>query len=159
MSEATVPQRTRDVHIREAGTKAPQRASFPSSSTIKLSPRSGVKGLSLSADSVAHAASASKGIPKVLSREARTVALFCANPLCGDKRSRTSSYARSERASALDRLGPTGSDLRKFLTGKWKSESFQTSSSRCQQVGCQLVTVHSVHCWLGPSPPLLQTDD
>ena len=50
MSEATVPQRTRDVHSREAGTKAPQRVSFPSSSTIKLAPRSGAKGLSLSAD-------------------------------------------------------------------------------------------------------------
>ena len=43
MSKATVPQRTRDVHSREAGTKAPQRASFPSSSTIKLAPRSGAK--------------------------------------------------------------------------------------------------------------------
>ena len=29
ISEATVPQGTHDVHSREAGTKAPQRASFP----------------------------------------------------------------------------------------------------------------------------------
>jgi len=130
--------------------KAPQRAPLPGSSSAKLAPRSGAKGLSLSVDSVAYAASTSKGTPKVLSREARAEALFCANPLCGDKRSRTSSYARSKRASVLDRLGPTVSDLRGFLTSKRKSESFQTSSSRCQQVGCQLKTVHSVHCRLGP---------
>ena len=80
MSEATVPQRTHDVHSCEAGTKAPQHASFPSSSTIKLAPHSGAKGLSLSADSVAHAASAPKGVSKILSREARTEALLCANP-------------------------------------------------------------------------------
>ena len=38
MSEATdtVPQGTHDVHSREAGTKAPQCASFPSSSSTKL---------------------------------------------------------------------------------------------------------------------------
>ena len=107
--------------------------------------------MSLSADSVAYAASAPKGVSKVLSREARTEALFSANPLCGDKRSRTSSYARSKRASVLDRLGPTGSDLREFLTNKRKSESFRTTPC-CQQVRCQLVTVHSVHCRRGPIP-------
>ena len=94
--------------------KAPQRTSLPSSLSAKLVRRSRAKD----------AASTSKGTPKLLSREARAKALFCANPLCGDKRIRTSSYARSERASALDRLGPTGSDLRKFLTNKRKSESF-----------------------------------
>ena len=41
--------------------------------------------MSLSADSVAYAASAPKGVSKVLSREDRTEALLCANPLCGDK--------------------------------------------------------------------------
>ena len=43
-------------------------------------------------------------------------------------------------------VGPTGSDLRKLLTNK------QTSSPCCQQVGCQLVTLHSFHCRLGPIP-------
>ena len=42
--------------------------------------------------------------------------------------------------------------MREFLTSKRKSESFQTSPSCCQQVGCQLVTVHSVHCRLRPIP-------
>jgi len=107
--------------------KAPQRASFSSSSSAKLTLRSGAKGLSLSVDSVAYVASTSKGTPKVFSREARAEALFCANPLCGDKRGRTSSYARSNRASALDHLGPTGSDLREFLTNKRKSKSFRTT--------------------------------
>ena len=63
-SEATVLQRTRDVHSREAGTKAPQCASFPSSSSTKLALCSGAKGLSLSAESVAYAASAPN--PKLL---------------------------------------------------------------------------------------------
>jgi len=95
ISEATVPQRTRRVHRREATAKilskanrlrssiagkAPQRAPLSSSSDAKLA----------------------------LCGEARTETLFSANPLCGDKRSRTSSYARSKRASALDCLGPMG---------------------------------------------------
>ena len=50
MSEATVPQCTHEVLSREAGTKAPQRASFLSPSSIKLALCSGAKGLSLSAD-------------------------------------------------------------------------------------------------------------
>jgi len=98
--------------------EAPQCAPLPSSSSAKLAPRSRVKGLSLSVDSVAYAASTSKGTPKVLRREARAETLFCANPLYGDKRSKTSSYARSNRAFVLDHLGPTGSDLREFLTIK-----------------------------------------
>ena len=81
MSEATVPQGTHEVLSREAGTKAPQRASFPSSSTIKLAPRSGAKGLSLSADSDAHAASAPKDVPKAFSRRSRSKALSKANRL------------------------------------------------------------------------------
>ena len=156
MSEATVPQGTHDVHSREAGTKAPQRASLPSSSSTKLALRSGAKGSSLSVDSGAYAASTPKDIPKALSREARAEALFSANPLYGDKKNMTSSYVQPNRASALDRLGPTGSDLREFLTNKRKSESFPISLFCCQQVGCQLVIVHSVHCRLGPilaSPP------
>jgi len=42
--------------------------------------------------------------------------------------------------------------LREFLTNKRKSDLLQTSPSYCQQVGCQLVTVHSVYCQLGPIP-------
>ena len=119
-------------HLRNNITdEAPQRASLPSSSSAKLALCSRAKGSSLSVDSGAYAASTPKDIPKVLS-------------LYGDKKSRTSSYAQSNRASALDRLGPTGYDLREFLTSKRKSESFQTSSSCCQQVGCQLVTVLSL---------------
>ena len=52
----------------------------------------------------------------------------------------------------LNCLGPAGSDLREFLTSKRKSKPFQTSSSCCRQVGCQLVIVHSVHYRLGPIP-------
>ena len=91
--------------------KAPQCASLPSSSSTKLALRSGAKGSSLSIDSGAYAASAPKDIPKVLSREARAKALFSANYLCGDEKNRVSSYAQSNRASALNRLSPTGSDL------------------------------------------------
>ena len=81
MSEATVPQGTHHVHSREAGTKAPQRASFPSPSSTKLALRSGAKGLSLSADIGAHAASAPKGISKAFSREFRAKTLSKANRL------------------------------------------------------------------------------
>ena len=96
MSGATVPQRTRMVHDREARAKvsskanclrssiALQRALLSSSSGAKLAPGG----------------------------EARTEALFSANPFCRDKRSRTWSYMRSKTASVLDCLGPSGSDLR-----------------------------------------------
>ena len=108
MSEATILRGTHDVHSREfrakalskanhlrdnIADKAPQRASVPSSSSAKLALRSGAKGLSLSVDSGAYAALAPKDIPKVLSREARAEAPFSANPLCGDKKNRTSSHA------------------------------------------------------------------
>jgi len=53
--------------------------------------------LPLSVDSVAYAASAPKGVSKALNREARAEALFSANPLYGDKKSRTSFYAQSKR--------------------------------------------------------------
>ena len=162
-----VSQGTRIVLSRQTGTKAPSSANrlrskeadkapkcapLPSSSSTKLALRSGAKGSSLSVDSCAYAASAPKDIPKVLSREVRTKVLFSANYLCSDEKNRTSSYMQSNKASALDRLGPTGSDLREFLTSKRTSESFQTSSSCCQQVGCQLTTVHLVLCRLGPIP-------
>ena len=88
--------------------KAPQRASLPSSSSTKLALRSGAKGSSLSVDSGAYAASAPKDIPKVLSHEDRVKALFSANYLRCDEKNRTSFYAQSNRASVLDRLGPTG---------------------------------------------------
>ena len=123
-------------HFRNNITKkAPQRALLPSPSSAKLKLCSGAKGSSLSVDSGAYASSAPKDIPKVLSREVRAKALFSANYLRGDKKNRTSSYVQSNRASALDRLGPARSDLREFLTSKQKLESFQTSPYCCQQVG------------------------
>ena len=69
--------------------KAPQRASLPSPSSTMLALCSGAKGLSLSIDSGAYAASTPKDISKVLSREAKAETQFSANPFCGDKRSRT----------------------------------------------------------------------
>jgi len=172
MSEATdgvantapVPQDTRGVPSRKARTKAPsganllrskvadkapQHASPPSSSSTKLALRSGVKGLSPSVDSGAYAASTSKSIPKVLSREVRAKALSSTNHLCSHEKNKASSYAQSSTTSVLSRLSPTTSDLREFLTNKRKSDLLQTFPSCCQQVGCQLVTVH---CRLGPSP-------
>ena len=143
MSEATVPQRTRRVHDRKAEAKVSSKANCLRSSIAGKAPQRAP----LSGPSSAKLAPVG---------EARTEALFSANPSCGDKRSRTSSYARSKRASALDRLGPNGSDLMEFLTSKRKSESFQASSSCCQQVRCQLVTLHSVYYRLGPilaTPP------
>jgi len=175
MSEATdgvantapVPQGTRGVPSRQARTKAPsganllrskmaskapQCASLSGSSIAKFALHGGAKGLSLGVDSGVYAVSAPKGVPKVLSREARAKALSSANHLCGDEKNRASCYAQSNRASALSRLSPATSDLREFLTNKRKSDLLQTSSSCFQQVGCQLVTIHSVHCRLGPIP-------
>jgi len=184
---AAVPQGTRGVPSRQAGTKAPssanylhekaankapQRASLLGSSSVKFALRGGAKGLSLASYSGAYAALAPKGAPEVLSREARTKALSSANHLCGNERNNASTCvsfpklaskkvvsklpkrikARSTRVSALSRLNSAGSDLREFLASKRKSKSFQTSLSCCQQVGCQLVTVHSIHCRLGPIP-------
>ena len=63
--------------------KTSQCAPLSSSSSTELALHSGAKGLSLSVDSVAYAASAPKGIPKDLTREVRAEALFSANPLCG----------------------------------------------------------------------------
>ena len=77
---STVPQGTHEVRSCEAGTKAPQCASLPSSS-IKLALRSQAKGLPLSADSGAYAASAPKGIFKAFSRKFRAKTLSRANHL------------------------------------------------------------------------------
>jgi len=164
---APVPQGTRGVPSCQAGAKAPssanhlrskvtnkapQRASLPSSSSIKFALRDGAKGLSLGADSGAYAASALKGAPEVLSREARAKALSNANYLCGDERNNASTCvsfpklaskkvvsklperinARSIRVSALSRSNSARSDLREFLASKRKSKSFQTSPSCCQ---------------------------
>ena len=54
----------------------------PTPQAFKFALRSGAKGSSLGADSGAYAASAFKGAPKVLSREARAKALSSANHLC-----------------------------------------------------------------------------
>ena len=62
--------------------------------------------------------------------------------------------ARS-RVSALSHLSSVNPDLREFLTNKRKLELLQTSPSCCEQVGCQLVMVHSVHYRLGPVPAAL----
>ena len=58
--------------------KVPQCVPLPSSSSTKLTLRSGAKGSSLNVDSGAYAASAPKDIPKVLNRESRAKALFSA---------------------------------------------------------------------------------
>ena len=54
--------------------------------------------------------------------------------------------------SKQGRVSLDNTDLREFLTNKRKLELLYTSPSCCEQVGCQLVMVHSVHCWLGPVP-------
>ena len=68
MSEATdtVPQGMHDVRTHEVGTKAPQCAKPPLCNEAK--------GLPLSADSDAYAASAPKGISKAFSRKFRAKA-------------------------------------------------------------------------------------
>ena len=63
---ASAPKGVSKVLSREARTKALQCALFLGSSSAKLALRGGAKGLSLSADSVAYAASAPKGVSKVL---------------------------------------------------------------------------------------------
>ena len=54
-------------HLRsKLANKAPQRASLPDSSSVKFALHGGAKGLFLSADSGAYAASAPKDSPKFL---------------------------------------------------------------------------------------------
>ena len=65
---------------------------------------------------------------------------------------------RSPQVSEQDRVRLVTIDLQEFLTNKQKLELLHTSSSCCEQVGCQLVIVYSVYCWLGLVPPLLQPD-
>jgi len=114
-STAPVPQGTRGVPSRQAGTKvpssanhlrskvankAPHRASLSGSSSVKFALHSGAKGLSLSADSGAYAASAPKGAPKVLSREAKAKALFSTNHLCDDVKNNASSCVSLPKLSS-----------------------------------------------------------
>ena len=170
----------------KAVNKAPQCASLSKASGVKFAPRSKAKGSSLGADSGAYAASALKGATKVLSREARTKALSSVNCLCGDEKNEAPSRASLPRpadaksvphkamskkvmskspeqinapfarVSALSRLSSIKSDLREFLTNKRMLELLQTSLSCCEQVGCQLVMVHSVHCRLIGTEPALK---
>ena len=65
---------------------------------------------------------------------------------------------QSPRVSVMYRLGPVNTDLRDYLSNKRKlrsDEPAHISLSQCGQERCQLVTVHSIHCWLGTIPQLL----
>ena len=61
---------------------------------------------------------------------------------------------RPPRVSVLNHVSLVNPDLREFLTNKHKLELLHISPSYYEQVGCQLVTVHSVHCRLGPVPAI-----
>ena len=61
----------------------------------------------------------------------------------------------SRPLSKQDHVSLANTDLREFLTNKGKLELLYTSPSCCEQVACQLITVHSVHCRLGPMPATL----
>ena len=116
MREATdtVPQGTHDVHSREAGTKAPQCASFPSSSSTKLALRSKVKGLFLSADSGAYVVLAPKSVSKAFSREFRAKVLSKANHLrsnIADKAPQRASLPSSSSAKLALHRRAKGSSL------------------------------------------------
>jgi len=55
----------------------------------------------------------------------------------------------------LDHLGSTNTYLREFLSHKQKSNSEEQayiSLFQCGRAECQLVTVHSADCYLGPIP-------
>ena len=77
----------------KVANKAPRRVSRPESSSVKFLLRSGAKGSSMGAESGIYAASALKGVTKVLSCEARTKALSSANHLFGDEKNEASSRA------------------------------------------------------------------
>ena len=190
------------------------RALIPSANSV---PMGGVKGVSLSADSIANATLVPKCTIKVLSREAGTGALCSAKYLRSKAKSKAPLFAkgevtmtllpkssgvkfalqggatsitspsevnttdkviskspvvknrslnaripqpkqpstRSPQVTVQDRVSWVDTDLREFLTNKRKLELLHTSLSCCEQVGCQLVTVHSVHCRLGPVPTTL----
>ena len=134
MSEATLPQRTRRVHGREATAKILSKANrLCSSITGKAPQRAPLSG--------------SSSAKLALCGEARAEVLLSANPFCRDKRNETSSYERPKRASTRDVQA---------LMGLTYGNSWQTSGSQnlsepppyCQQKGCQLVTVHSARCRL-----------
>ena len=94
--------------------KAPQRASLPSLSSAKLALRSRAKGLSLSVDSGAYAASTPKDIPKVPSREVRAKALLSANHLrrnIADMAPQRASLPGSSSTKLTLRSGAKGSSL------------------------------------------------
>jgi len=57
---------------------------------------------------------------------------------------------QSLQVSKQDCVSLVNNDLWEFLTNKRKLELLHTSPSCCEQVGYQLVIVHSVHCRLGP---------
>ena len=78
----------------KVANEAPQCASLPGSLIAKFSLRGGAKRLSLGVDSGAYTASAPKGLPKVLSHEARAKALSSANHLCGDEKNRACTHLR-----------------------------------------------------------------
>ena len=64
--------------------------------------------------------------------------------------------ANSQPLESLDgSVKPANTDLWEFLNHKWKlrsEESVHVSPSQCGQAGCQLVTVHSIHYYLGTIP-------
>jgi len=165
-------------HLRyKAENKAPQRVSLSKSSCAKSALQRKVNGSSLGSDSGAYAALAPKGATRILSREARTKALRSFNRLCDNPKDEASSRASlpmpsgpksahvnraisikvisksPEQISARSaRVSAANPDLREFLTNK---QLLHTSPSCCEQVGCQLVMVHSVYCRLGPVPATL----
>ena len=69
---------------------------------------------------------------RVHSREARTRALFGADPFRRDKEGDTSSYEHPEKVSTPDCSSPYRADLRGFLADKRKLKPFQTTSPYCQ---------------------------
>jgi len=111
MSEATVPQRTRRVYDREARAKVLSKANRLQSSIVDKAPQRAPL-------------SSSSSTRFALVGEARTEALFSANPFCRDKRSRTLSYVRPKKAPPRDYPGSDRPDLRELLTNNRKSESF-----------------------------------
>ena len=120
--------------------KAPQRAkrevaltSPPKSSEAKLAPHRGATRLSLPSKVNIVDDKVIIKSPKAKSFKARGLQLEPSRPV-----------------SKQDRVSLANTDLREFLTNKQKLELLHTSPSCCEQVGCQLITVHSVHCRLGP---------
>ena len=103
----------REVPSRQVKTKAPSGANHlrekatsktsQHASSVKFALCSGAEGSSLSADSGAYAASAPKGAPKVLSREAMAKAL-CANSEATVAPLTSSALLGSTRLAAFDKV-------------------------------------------------------